>query len=228
MNPLNAPAAPQAPLNLDFAQRVCIDTAALDWIDSPAPAIRRKPLERQAAEHGRATSLVEYAPGARFAAHEHPGGEEILVLAGVFEDDLGSYPAGTYIKNPVGSRHAPASRSGCLLFVKLGHLDPADSARVVVRPGDSPWRPGLVPGLTVLPLAEFGTTHTALVRWAPGTVFTPHAHWGGEEIVVIDGVFEDEHGAYPAGTGLRSPHGSRHAPWSSAGCTIFVKVGHLG
>jgi anti-sigma factor ChrR (cupin superfamily) len=98
---------------------------------------------------------------------------------------------------------------------------------VAVRPGERAWQPGLVPGLTVLPLAQFGTTHAALVRWAPGTVFKPHTHFGGEEIFVIDGVFEDEHGAYPAGTWIRSPHGSHHAPWSTQGCTLYVATGHL-
>jgi anti-sigma factor ChrR (cupin superfamily) len=85
----------------------------------------------------------------------------------------------------------------------------------------------MVPGLTVLPLSSFGTTSTALVRWAPGTYFNPHRHFGGEEIFVIDGVFEDEHGRYPQGTWLRSPHMSVHKPFSVEGCTIFVKTGHL-
>ena len=90
-----------------------------------------------------------------------------------------------------------------------------------------PWYRGLVDGLSVMPLAEFGTQHTALVRWAPGTRFNPHRHYGGEEIYVLEGVFEDEFGRYPAGTWLRSPHLSAHCPFSIEGCTILVKVGHL-
>jgi anti-sigma factor ChrR (cupin superfamily) len=215
------------PYNLDFTQRVVIDTDALAWQGSPADGVRRRWLERERAEAGRATSVVEYLPGARFAPHAHPGGEEFIVLSGEFEDETGVFPAGSYARNPVGSSHAPASAPGCRLFVKLGHLDPADSTRVAVRPGERAWQPGLVPGLTVLPLAQFGTTHAALVRWAPGTVFKPHTHFGGEEIFVIDGVFEDEHGAYPAGTWIRSPHGSHHAPWSTQGCTLYVATGHL-
>lgn len=85
----------------------------------------------------------------------------------------------------------------------------------------------MVAGLTVLPLDEHGTQHTAMVRWAPGTYFNPHRHQGGEEIFVVDGVFEDEHGRYPQGTWLRSPHMSQHQPFSREGCTIFVKTGHL-
>lgn len=89
------------------------------------------------------------------------------------------------------------------------------------------WHQGMVAGLKVLPLSEFGTTHTALVRWAPDTFFNPHRHYGGEEIFVVEGVFEDEHGRYPAGSWLRSPHLSQHQPFSREGCLILVKTGHL-
>ena len=114
-----------------------------------------------------------------------------------------------------------------MLFVKLRHIDPADQAHLAIDTTTAPWYPGLVPGLSVLPLAEFGTEHTALVRWAPETYFNPHRHYGGEEIFVIDGVFEDEFGRYPAGSWIRSPHLSQHKPFSREGCTILVKTGHL-
>jgi len=91
----------------------------------------------------------------------------------------------------------------------------------------TPWLPGLVPGLRVMPLHSFGTEHTALVEWAPGTVFQKHTHFGGEEILVLRGVFEDEHGSYPEGTWIRSPHLSSHTPRSPSGTTILVKTGHL-
>jgi anti-sigma factor ChrR (cupin superfamily) len=84
----------------------------------------------------------------------------------------------------------------------------------------------MVPGLNVMPLMKEGSGST-LVKWAPGTYFNPHRHYGGEEIFVIDGVFEDEHGRYPQGSWIRSPHLSMHKPFSIEGCTIFVKTGHL-
>jgi anti-sigma factor ChrR (cupin superfamily) len=77
-----------------------------------------------------------------------------------------------------------------------------------------------------MPLMRQGNGST-LVRWAPQTYFNPHKHYGGEEIFVVDGVFEDEHGRYPAGSWIRSPHLSLHQPFSKEGCTIFVKTGHL-
>jgi anti-sigma factor ChrR (cupin superfamily) len=90
------------------------------------------------------------------------------------------------------------------------------------------WRQGMVPGLKVTSLHQGLTKHTALVRWAPETRFNPHTHVGGEEILVLEGVFRDEHGSYPAGTWIRSPHMSNHRPFTgSEGATILVKVGHL-
>ena len=214
-------------LNSDFSERVVVDTLGLPWQDSPSGGVWRRMIERDGGEVARATSIVRYAAGTRFPAHRHDLGEEIIVLEGVFSDEDGDYGPGTYIKNPPGSRHSPFSESGCTLFVKVRHLDPADQGRVVVDTRRSRWFAGMVPGLTVLPLAEFATQHTALVRWAPETFFNPHRHFGGEEIFVLEGVFADEHGEYPTGTWLRSPHLSMHKPFSHEGCLIFVKTGHL-
>jgi anti-sigma factor ChrR (cupin superfamily) len=214
-------------LHADLSQRAVVATSKLEWINSPAIGVQRRMVERNGAEQARATSIVKYAAGAKFASHHHDLGEEIFVLDGIFEDDHGSYPQGTYLKNPAGSEHSPGSVGGCTLFVKLRHLDVADAGRVVQYTATNPWYPGMVAGLSVMPLHEFGAQNTALVRWAPGTFFNAHRHWGGEEIFVLDGVFEDEHGRYETGTWLRSPHLSAHKPFSNEGCTILVKTGHL-
>ena len=214
-------------LHTDRTQRCVVHTPSLDWVASPAPGVWRRLLERDGGEVARATSIVRYDAGARFDAHTHGGGEEILVLEGTFEDEHGRYGPGTYIHNPVGSAHAPFTVDGCTLLVKLRHLDPRDSERVVIDARSATWHQGLVEGLKVLPLHSFETQNTALVHWAPQTFFNPHRHWGGEEIFVIEGVFSDEHGDYPAGSWLRSPHMSQHQPFSREGCLIFVKTGHL-
>ena len=214
-------------INTDLSQKLAINCDQLPWLPSPQKGVERAMLERDGEEVARATSLVRYAPKSSFSRHQHDLGEEFLVLEGEFQDEHGQYPAGTYVKNPVGSSHTPFTDTGCTLFVKLRYLDPLDDERVVINTQSSKWFAGMVPGLTVLPLSSFGTTSTALVRWAPGTYFNPHRHFGGEEIFVIDGVFEDEHGRYPKGTWLRSPHMSAHKPFSVEGCTIFVKTGHL-
>ena len=128
--------------------------------------------------------------------------------------------------NPPGSSHTPRSDDGCILFVKLGHLGADQQQREVVDTQTTQWLQGMVPGLTVMPLMRQGLGST-LVRWAPKTYFNPHKHFGGEEIFVVSGVFEDEHGRYPSGSWIRSPHMSMHKPFSVEGCTIFVKTGHL-
>jgi len=214
-------------LHADLTQRALLDTNALAWSASPMAGVERRMLDRRGGEVARATSIVRYAPASRFERHVHGGGEELLVLEGTFSDEHGHYTAGTYLRNPVGSSHAPFSEEGCTILVKLQQMHPADQQRLVVDTTREAWLPGLVSGLEVMPLHPFGSEHVALVRWAPGTVFQPHGHPGGEEIFVLEGVFQDEHGTYPAGSWLRNPPGSTHRPWSEAGCTIWVKTGHL-
>jgi anti-sigma factor ChrR (cupin superfamily) len=218
----------QMPVDLhsNFNDRVVLNHHDLPWVDSPEPGVKRRLLERQGGEVARATSIVHYEAGARFPMHTHDLGEEIFVLDGVFSDESGDYPAGTYIMNPPGSAHAPFSATGCTLFVKLRHLGPEQTEREIVDTTTADWLQGLVPGLHVMPLMRQGTGST-LVRWAPKTYFNPHRHFGGEEIFVVSGVFEDEHGTYPKGSWIRSPHMSQHQPFSKEGCTIFVKTGHL-
>ncbi len=213
-------------IHADLTQRVVIHQHELSWTPSPVSGVERRMLDRVGDEVARATSIVRYLPGSQFTQHQHELGEEILVLEGQFSDESGDYDAGTYIKNPPGSSHAPFTKTGCLLLVKLRHMHPDDSQAQIINTRTATWYPGLVPGLSVLPLSEFQTTHTALVRWAPNTYFNAHRHYGGEEIFVVEGVFEDEHGRYPAGSWIRSPHLSAHQPYSVEGCTIFVKTGH--
>ncbi|UUY08322.1 cupin domain-containing protein [Pseudomonas sp. J452] len=214
-------------LNADFRQRVVIRPGDSPWVPSPMAGVERIMLDRIGAELARATSIVRYAAGSQFSAHSHPGGEKFLVLDGVFSDERGDYPAGTYVRNPIGSQHAPFSREGCTIFVKLMQFAVDDQQAVVIDSRTAVWLPGLVPGLQVLPLHQHGTEHVALVRWAPGTRFNRHRHWGGEEILVLEGTFQDEFGDYPAGSWLRNPHLSEHMPFSDAGCLIWVKTGHL-
>src|ERR1041384_7153986 len=216
-------------LRARFDQREVVRPEDEAWRPSPMAGVERQMLDRIGEEVARATSIVRYAANARFSEHVHGGGEEFLVLAGSFHDATGDYPEGTYVRNPIGTAHAPwAGPDGAVLFVKLHQFVAADTAHVVIDTHTAQWRPGLVPGLTVLPLHEHGAEHVALVRWAPSTRFSSHRHWGGEEILVLEGVFEDEHGAYPTGSWLRSPHLSAHTPFTgAAGALIYVKTGHL-
>lgn len=213
-------------LNMDFDQRVVIETASQDWVASPAAGVWRKPLEREAKESGHTTSIVRYEPGSAFSTHPHPLGEEILVLDGVFSDEHGDYPAGTYLRNPPGSDHAPFSNEGCTILVKLNQFNPQDKTEVRINTNTADWLPG-IGKLEVMPLHNFEGENVALVKWPAGEVFQPHTHFGGEEILVLSGTFQDEYGSYPTGCWLRSPHMSSHFPRVEEETVIWVKTGHL-
>lgn len=216
-------------LNADFSQRVVIRPGDYHWLASPAAGVERMMLDRVGDEVARATSIVRYAPNSVFPYHQHGGGEEILVLSGVFADEHGQYPAGSYLRNPIGTGHSPCiGPQGAVILVKLHQFAAGDTRSVVVNYHAQPWQAGLVEGLEVISLHQFGCEQVALVKWAPNTQFRSHQHWGGEEIYVIEGVLFDEYGRYPEGSWIRSPHGAQHNPYSGGeGALIYVKVGHL-
>ena len=147
----------------------------------------------------------------------------------MFSDEHGEYPAGTYVRNPVGTSHTPKiGNEGAEIFVKLHQFSPEDNTQKPIDTNTAKWHQGLVNGLNVMPLHEYGGEHTALVKWAPNTQFRPHKHWGGEEILVLSGTFHDEHGEYPKGSWLRSPHLSAHTPYiKDDGALIYVKTGFI-
>lgn len=211
---------------MNFSQRVVIDTHQQPWIASPRAGVWRKPLAREEAERGHATSLVKFEAGAHFSEHDHPLGEEILVLSGVFSDQSGDYHAGTYFRNPEGFIHAPFSKEGCVLLVKLHQFKDGDNEHVVIDTKKTDWSSG-IGGLSVMPLHSFKGESTALVKWPKGERFQLHRHFGGEEVFVIKGEFIDEYGRYPQGTWIRSPHLSEHNPYVEEETIILVKVGHL-
>jgi anti-sigma factor ChrR (cupin superfamily) len=216
-------------LNADFSEHVVIRPGDYQWVDSPSAGVERMMLDRVGGEIARATSLVRFAPNSTFSAHTHGGGEEFLVLEGAFGDEHQAYPAGTYVRNPVGTSHSPCvGEQGCLILVKLYQMDDDDQAQLVVDTNATTWSSGAVPGIEIMYLHEYADVRVALIRWAPNTPFDAHSHPGGEEIYVIEGAYYDEHGEYPAGSWIRSPRGSRHAPCTrDEGALIYVTVGHL-
>lgn len=218
---------PLSPLNMDRHKRVTIETRKHPWLASPAPGVWRIPLEREAAESGQVTSLVRYEPHTHFSAHYHPNGEEIFVLDGVFQDEFGNYPAGTYLRNPPGSCHAPRSDNGCLLFVKLNMFPEHDHETFRLDTCNASWQPGMDRQTSTLPLHGFGLEQTMLVRWTHDTCLTSHQHEGGEEVLVLSGDFSDAQGTYGQGTWIRYPAGSHHQPATKGGCLMLMKTGHL-
>lgn len=219
-----------APLNGDLSKRVVVDTTSLEWTPSPSKLVWRKRLHRVGpAESGQVTSLVRYDAGATFPVHDHPEGEEILVLDGVFSDEHGNWPAGTWLLHPEGFRHAPFSKEGCLLFVKLRQAAGAARRYALVRTDRLAWRDTGIAGVERKELAaqsEFSDS-TWLERWSPGAVLGEREFGGGAEIFVLEGAFSDEAGDYGQGSWLRLPAGSRHRPVTREGCLLYVKVDAL-
>ena len=216
-------------LNSDFSKRVVIRPEDYQWVDSPMPGVERMMLDRIGDEVARATSLVRYAPNSSFSPHVRSGGEEFFVLEGEFGDEHQTYPAGTYVRNPIDTSHSPRVGSdGCIILVKLHQFDKHDTTQIVIDTHDAEWSPQYEPGLDVMPLHQFQDERVALIRWAPNTPFKEHTHQGGEEVFVIEGCFSDEHGDYPAGTWLRNPDQSSHNAFTrDEGALLYLKSGHL-
>ncbi|MFQ3192941.1 MAG: hypothetical protein ACI936_004095, partial [Paraglaciecola sp.] len=170
-------------LNMNFEKKVVITTHQQPWIASPHAGVWRKPLAREDAERGHATSLVKFEAGASFSEHDHPLGEEILVLSGIFSDHSGDYQAGSYLRNPEGYKHAPFSKEGCVLFVKLHQFTQGDDEHIVIDTKKTDWSLG-IGGLSVMPLYSYQGESTALVKWPKEERFQAHQHFGGEEVFV--------------------------------------------
>ena len=216
-------------LNADFSKRVVIRPEDYNWVDSPQPGVERMMLDRIGDEVARATSLVRYAPNSTFSPHVHSGGEEFLVLEGEFGDEHQTYPAGTYVRNPIGTSHSPrVGNEGCLILVKLHQFDKDDTTPVVIDTRDTDLPFESVPGLELVTLHLFQTERVALIRWEPNTPFKEHTHHGGEEVFVIEGSYSDGNGDYPAGTWVRLPDQSSHSAFTrDEGALLFLKSGHL-
>ena len=106
-------------VNADFTVRASVHGAQIPWEASPTPGVHRRMLDRVGDEVARATTIVRFAPGSSFPAHTHPGGEEFIVLDGVFQDEDGDFTVGSYIRNPPKSKHTPSSTDGATIMVKL-------------------------------------------------------------------------------------------------------------
>lgn len=213
-------------LNGNLAARVAVDANALPWTASPSGTVWRRRLHHVGApESGQVTSIVRYEPGSVFPMHEHPDGEEILVLDGVFSDEHGDWPAGTYLLNPQGFRHAPFSRAGCLLFVKLRQFPGLDRRHLAIDTGSMPWTAQAGRDRKRLYSQEGYTDRMYLERWRADTPAVERAYPLGAELLVLQGSFEDELGRYGMHTWLRLPPGSRHLPKTATSCELYVKEG---
>ena len=215
-------------INADFSKRVAVHSSQMEWVRSPMPGVERRMLDRIGEEVARATSIVRYAPGSSFSAHTHDGGEEFLVLEGVFQDEHGDYPVGSYVRNPPTSSHTPGSEPGCVILVKLHQFDPAD--RRFVRLPTTEIEPIALAdriGVGVIPLYDDAREDVRIEVWDPGAVTRASAP-GGMEVFVLDGGFEERGEGFSRHSWLRVPAGDTlDAVAGAAGARVWIKSGHL-
>jgi quercetin dioxygenase-like cupin family protein len=215
-------------INADFTRRAVVRAEDQRWIPSPQPGVDRVMLDRIGGEVARATSLVRYSPGSRFSAHTHDGGEEFVVLDGVFQDEHGDYPAGAYVRNPPTSSHRPRSEPGCTIFVKLWQFDPGDRESVRVFSEDRPFTPlPARPGVERVLLHRDARESVWQERWAAGAEISLAAP-GGVETLVVAGSFTFDRQTFAPLSWLRLPIGDTFTGVGGTdGCTVWVKAGHL-
>jgi hypothetical protein len=215
-------------LNADFTKRVVVHAATLDWKVSPMPGVERRMLDRIGDEVARATSIVRYAPESQFSPHVHAGGEEFLVLEGVFQDEHGDFPEGFYVRNPPQSRHTPGSKPGCTLFVKLWQFDLADRTHVLIDTN----KMALLDvkdrnGVKLMPLFKDTREDVRLEQWAPAAAIELEPN-GGLEVLVLAGAFSEGGETYGPQSWLRLPIGAHLSARAAIdGCRVWVKEGHL-
>jgi len=217
-------------INGDLSVRAVADTVRMNWTPSPSGSVWRKRVHLVGPpESGQVTSVVRYEPDSRFPAHDHPEGEEILVLDGVFSDERGDWTAGIYLLNPEGFRHAPSSGPGCTLFVKLRQLPGRKRRHVAIDTHKMAWEPTGTAGVAYKPLYQQAgfSDRMRLERWQPEAELGSVSYEQGGELFVLEGEFSDQAGSYRAGCWLRLPVGSEHRPRSDRGCTLYVKRGGL-
>lgn len=185
-------------------------------------------LDRIGDEVARATSIVRYAPGSRFSPHVHGGGEEFIVLDGVFQDEHGDFPPGSYVRNPPTSSHTPGSMRGCVIFVKLRQFDPADRCHVRLNTLSMGFTPSDTrPSVAIMALYFDGWEDVRLERW------DAHAHItldlpGGGEFLVLEGDCLEGEDRLEVQSWLRIPAGGKlQAIAGAQGCKLWVKTGHL-
>lgn len=213
-------------INADFSRRASMKTGQYQWIASPQAGVDRVMLDRIGGEQARATSIVRYAPSSEFPRHQHPGGEEILVLSGTFSEGAVDYPAGWYLRNPPGSSHEPHSAGGAVIFVKLGQMRYRNQPRIRINSND-PALWNRIGGHQRCTLFDDGAELVRLIRLEAGEPLV-EPPCGGAEILVLAGDVIEDAEIYNAGSWIRiAPDQQYQIAAGQQGAAIYMKTGHL-
>ena len=213
-------------INADFSERASVDTSESEWVASPMEGVDRRMLDRVGDEVARATSIVRYAEGSAFPEHTHDGGEEFIVLEGVFQDEHGDYPAGTYVRNPPTTHHVPRSDEGCTIFVKLWQFDPRDEKQFSVD-SNALELSKVAKGIERGDLHHDSRESVLIEQWEPeaGRIVSDR---GGAEVLVLEGKLVGDGVVLEKHDWLRLPtEDSMHLTAGPEGARLWIKVGHL-
>ena len=215
-------------VNADFSKRVMLHSDKIEWEKSPMAGVDRRRLDRIDNEADRVTTIVRYAPESHFSPHVHTGGEEFIVLEGIFEDDYGNWPTGSYIRNPPTSKHQPGSKDGCVIFVKLAQFNPDDRTFVhadIAKLGSVEDRNR--EGVKVSPLFKDANEEVRVEYWDANTEVTLNTE-GGAELLVLQGGFAEGDDDLRQHSWLRLPDGYQiNAVTGVNGAQVWIKTGHL-
>ena len=213
-------------LNANFEDRAAVHSDQEPWIASPMKGVDRRMLDRIGDEVARATTIVRYEPGSSFSAHTHAGGEEFLVLDGVFQDEHGDFPVGTYVRNPPTTSHTPSSAPGATIFVKLWQFDMEDRQQITIDTTAETTSP-VRDGVAQIPLFEDAQERVRIEIWDARATVSEAGH-NGFEALVIEGSFIEGGETFTRNSWLRLPP---NAPLSAVagaeGARLWVKSGHL-
>ena len=214
-------------VNDDLSRPVIVHAAKQAWVPSPAPGVERRVLFRIGDEKARATSIVRYAPGSVFARHVHSGGEEFLVLEGVFQDEHGDYPVGAYVRNPPGTAHVPASKAGCTIFVRLWQFRADDRAATVRQPNEGRQLAPRQGAVSARRLFQDGHEEVRVEAWRAGARVTV-ANPDGLEFLVLTGSLSVDGELLESQSWGRLPAGmALNAGLDAEGATVWMKFGPL-
>ncbi|CAM9402519.1 unnamed protein product [Ectocarpus sp. 12 AP-2014] len=216
-------------LSVDRNVRVSVHTSGMEWAPSPSPSVWRKRVALEGPqESGRVTSVVRYDANSQFNEHGHPDGEEILVLEGSWQDANGDHPAGTYMLNPEGFRHAPCSRDGCVLWVKLRQHGGPSRKHTRLDTNSMQWEDTDIPGVKVKELYSHPdhVESMQIEKWDAGAKVERECQ-KMTEFLVVEGEAEahDASETFTKWSWLRLPAGATLSMTSAAGCQVFVKEG---
>jgi len=221
-------------LNADFSKKVVVRPEDYVWVPSPVPGVERMMLDRIGEEVARATSLVRYEPDSSFTSHTHSGGEEFYVVEGVFSDEHGSYPRGSYVRNPVGTKHSPQiGLEGAMIFVKLLQFQEGDREQKAIQTLDVVGKELSESGVRKVSLHSYEREEVSILEFEANRVFVNTHTYLGQEILIVEGELFVGGQCFREGSWIRDPEIINPNSWMEGACTkekplrALVKKGHL-